>query len=582
MSAHHLSIKSSLRQFFKELDKLTIQQKLGRGIYQKGQDYYENDAVEELDVADANTVVASVFGTDDYTVKVFVRMGSIQAKCSCPYDTEWSGMCKHIAAVLIKAVEEEFWQEIPEAGDEIEPKPEGKSAAGPADLFEAWLEGLSMDDMKHFIRKLATPAFREEIRLRYGSQGNRDKVFLETKSKIQKLLGKINRYDSGDGLDDELLPLLEKLRGVWTEKAEEVRDLFLKIIEAIDDAKDDGYLFGKYSEESYDGFDLLQVLAIFLRDLPDNERLKFVLVFWETIENQSYDSFSAFFGMASDYLKAHDWDKLKDYLNKSELFDKEDFAKEILAIFEPSMTQAEKGKLLKTLAKQSDKFIVPLAHFHEKEEGKPKQAIKVLDTAIGKLLKEGGSFYYGATDVKEQVMEERIRLAHAQSEPLDNLALQYLELLPKALTMRRMLDLAPSQRAQFELLLRKKNLAEYLTHLEAEKRLGEVVEIVENRRKEYAKGIFSYGYMDGFSRYDFYARNKKELPDLALKCFLEKLENELLHAYDKNYIAVVDALKNIKTLEPAQEFRQRLANLRLVYKRRQNLMGKLNVAFGVQ
>ncbi|MBK8564125.1 MAG: SWIM zinc finger family protein [Saprospiraceae bacterium] len=211
MSAHHLSNTPSLRQYFKQLDKLTIQQKLGRGIYQKGQDYYENDAVEELEVADANTVVASVFGSEDYTVKIFARTGSIQAKCSCPYDSEWSGMCKHIAAVLIKAVEEEFWQEIPEAIIEIEPTAKGK-AVNERDMFEAWVDSLSVDEMRHFIRKLATPAFREEVRLRHGSQGERDKTFLETKTKIQKMLGKINRYDSGDGLDAELLPLLEKLR----------------------------------------------------------------------------------------------------------------------------------------------------------------------------------------------------------------------------------------------------------------------------------------------------------------------------------------------------------------------------------
>ncbi|MBK8564126.1 MAG: hypothetical protein IPN76_12505 [Saprospiraceae bacterium] len=360
-----------------------------------------------------------------------------------------------------------------------------------------------------------------------------------------------------------------------------MRDLFLKVIEDIDDAQDDGYLFGEYSEESYDGFDMLQLVAAFLRDLPDAARLNYTKAVWNTINNQNYDSFSAFFGMASDYLKPSDWDSLKDYLYKSELFDKEDFSKEILAIFEKSMTRDDKGKLLKTLAKQSDKFIVPLAQFHEKEEGKAKQAIKVLDSAIGKLMKGENNFYYGATDVKEQVMEERIRLAQAQSEPLETLAWQYLELLPKALTMRRVLELVPSHRAQFEPLLRKKSIAEYLTHLEAEKRLDEVVAIIENKKEEFTRGALYSMFSLAFSRYDFYVRNKKALPDLALKCFLEKLENELPHANDKNYIAVVDALKNIKTLEPGQEFRQRLANIRLVYKRRQNLMGKLNMAFGM-
>lgn len=124
-------------------------------------------------------------------------------------------------------------------------------------------------------------------------------------------------------------------------------------------------------------------------------------------------------------------------------------------------------------------------------------------------------------------------------------------------------------------------MAEYLTHLEAEKRLGEVVAIIEAKKQDFTRGAMYSMFELAFSRYDFYVRHKKALPDLALKCFLEKLEDELPHANDKNYIAVVDALKNIKTLEPELDFRHRLANIRLVYKRRQNLMGKLNVAFGI-
>ncbi|MBI5915217.1 MAG: SWIM zinc finger family protein [Bacteroidetes bacterium] len=576
MSAHQLAGSPSLRTYFQSLNALAIQQKLGRDMFRKGMGYYENDAVETLDVVDGNNVEAEVYGSEEYRVKIFARSGSVQAKCSCPYDTEWGGICKHIAAVLIKTAEEEFWREIPETVTVIEIAE--KSPSYNNDIFEAWLGSLSAEELRQAVRKLAAPAFREEIRLRFGSQGDREQVFLDTKKKIQKLLDKLGRYDGGQHFDDDIKPLMEKLRGVWTDRPEEVKTMFLQIIGAVNGAQEDGSMFDEYSEESYDGSELMGFLAEFLSALPDAQRLAFLPDLWEALDEDGYDSFSGFFEMAADYLKPSDWHHLKNYLAKSELLSKADFAFQTLETFGPAMTTDEKGEWLKTLAARSDKFVVPLALFYEKEKGDVKKASKTLDKAIEKLVGQQHRFF-GAGDIAKQIVEERIRLAQGQREPLDGLALRYVELLPRAESLRRALELSPGQRPALEGLLRSKDISQYLVHLEMEKRLAEVADIIERKRKDFSEGSLQ-GFPFGFFRYDFYARNKKALPEKALACFREGLEEELKHTGDRHYAAVVDALRNMKTLVPEVEFRHRLAEIRLLYKRRSNLMGQLEKAFG--
>ena len=579
MSAHKLAAAVSLRTYFQQLDTLAIQQALGRNIYQKGLNYYETDAVEELDVRDANTIDAEVFGSEEYEVKIFAQSGSVQAQCSCPFDREWGGMCKHIAAVLIKAVEEELWEEVPEVEETAAAVlAEEKPSAGKDDIFETWLGSLSADELRQTVRKLASPDFEEGIRIRYGNKGQRDQVFLDTKKKIQRLFDHLGYYDGGEYFNEEITPLMEKLRGVWAEHAEEVKDLFLQIIGEIDEAQEEGSLFDENSEESYNGSELMGFLTDFLNDLPDEVRVAYLPVFWEAVYEESFDSFAVFLIMAPENLKPTDWGSLKKYLLDSEVLSQAEFARAAHEIFEPLMTPEEKGEWLKNLAGRSDKFAVPLALFYEKEEGNVKKAAKTLDQIIEKLLASKGVFF-GGGEVEKQILEERIRLAQVLKEPLETLCEKYVELLPQAETLRRTLSLVPEQKSQLEPVLKQRNINEFLVHLESEKRLGEVVSIIESKKNEFAFGS-SFGFSLGFSRYDFYVRHKKELPEKALACFRERLDEELPHTGDRHYQAVVDALRNMKTLLPEAQCQQQISNIRAHYNRRRNLMAMLDGAFG--
>lgn len=575
MSAYKLADAASLHSFFQQLSTQVIQQKLGRDIYQKGFYYYEDDAVGEFNVEDANTVKTKVLGSEKYKVKIVAASGSVKAKCSCPYDREWGGMCKHIAAALIKAMEDKLWKEIPEevaAEVPISKTSKAGSSSNAPDVFDAWLNSLSVEELRQTVHKLASSSFREEIQLRYGSADLRAQAFLDIKKKIQKAFKQLGNYDGGQYFDEELKPLLKKLRGVWTDKPEEVKDLFLKIINAVNEAQDDGSMFDYYSEETYDGSDLVDTLCDFLNELPDTRRLTYLPLFWDVVSAESYASFSSFFDKAPDYLKPEDWTTVKPYLFDSEIMDNDNFAEKIYGIFESVLPVDEKEKWLKILTKKSVRFALPVALFNEKEKGDAKKAAKFLDKVIDLQLSQA-TRHFGVSEIFSQIMEERIRLAQALKEPLEKISAQYVALLPRASSLQQALALTPEQKKMLEELLCKKNIHEYLAYLETENRLEEIVDIIEKKKQD-----FQYAY--GFSRYDFYVRQKKALPQKALHCFREWLNQELQYVGDSHYHLVVDALKNMKLLVPEEEFQQEILNIRLQYKRRRNLMALLNDAFG--
>lgn len=68
-------------------------------ILERGRDYFENGAVEELELNE-DTITAIVSGNDDYDVDITVENGNIaDIECTCPYSAD-GYRCKHMAAVL--------------------------------------------------------------------------------------------------------------------------------------------------------------------------------------------------------------------------------------------------------------------------------------------------------------------------------------------------------------------------------------------------------------------------------------------------------------------------------------------------
>ena len=60
-------------------------------IWMRGEEYYETDAVSELEEISPGEWTATVEGTDDYNVEISMDGNEIESwYCDCPYDGEYS------------------------------------------------------------------------------------------------------------------------------------------------------------------------------------------------------------------------------------------------------------------------------------------------------------------------------------------------------------------------------------------------------------------------------------------------------------------------------------------------------------
>ena len=100
-------------------------------ILRRGEDYYADDALDSLKW-DGETVTATVWGTEKYTVEIDITDGRVDGMyCSCPYAEEDN--CKHMAAVLFAVSEDDFpaHEQQPQRTDDTSLKDAVESLSAP-------------------------------------------------------------------------------------------------------------------------------------------------------------------------------------------------------------------------------------------------------------------------------------------------------------------------------------------------------------------------------------------------------------------------------------------------------------------
>lgn len=110
-------------------------------ILERGKDYYDAGAVEELEEEETGVWRAVVSGTEHYDVSVVVTgIAVTESSCNCPYGD--GSMCKHIVAVLY-AIRQE-----PKTEKELKTKQKKQSKLD----FDELLEKIELDELREFIR----------------------------------------------------------------------------------------------------------------------------------------------------------------------------------------------------------------------------------------------------------------------------------------------------------------------------------------------------------------------------------------------------------------------------------------------
>ncbi|MDN3584010.1 SWIM zinc finger family protein [Mucilaginibacter flavus] len=179
-----------------------FEERVSKVILQRGQEYYEGDAVEDLE-DDDNKWAAAVKGSETYSVSVTLKKDEITAYyCNCPYD---GAICKHVIAVLYE-IRDELTRRII-----LPPKKSKKNQ------FDDLLLKVSVDEYRVFIKEYALKSkdFKMAFELFFaGKDGRIDtaKIYADQiKKLIKQYTGKgYMDYRSAQGFAKQISQLVDK------------------------------------------------------------------------------------------------------------------------------------------------------------------------------------------------------------------------------------------------------------------------------------------------------------------------------------------------------------------------------------
>lgn len=179
-----------------------FEQIIDEKILSRGLSYYKKGLVQQLDEVAPNTYEAVVEGTEDYTVQLTINNDVVtEYVCDCPYDQ--GPVCKHVAAVLFKLLEEPL-QLIPEQNP-TKSKSKIKTTTGKkrktiAEQIDEMLAKASKEELADLLREEAAnnKVFRNHLMMQleqYNDNISKDFYAKQIKSILRSAKGRYGFVD---------------------------------------------------------------------------------------------------------------------------------------------------------------------------------------------------------------------------------------------------------------------------------------------------------------------------------------------------------------------------------------------------
>ena len=168
------------------------------------------------------------------------------------------------------------------------------SKANSTDKMHNYLESLTKDELIHLILKFAPPSFIEHIKSQFASKKEALTLFNKASKAIDNILSDEDLLYNPSGFERELLKQLERLRGLWDKLPSQIGNLIVKIIEDVEQAFEDGYLYIENYGEGDDYFeseDVNDYVFRFVNTLPKDIQFDYVEKLKEVLHNSGYATF---------------------------------------------------------------------------------------------------------------------------------------------------------------------------------------------------------------------------------------------------------------------------------------------------
>ena len=119
-------------------------------------------------------------------------------------------------------------------------------------------------------------------------------IFDKTSKTIDNLLSDEELLYNPSEFEHELLKQLERLRGLWDKLPSQIGVLIIKIMEDVEQAFEDGYLYiEKYGEEDdyFESEDVNDYVFHFVNTLPREIKIDYIEKLNEVFNNSGYSTF---------------------------------------------------------------------------------------------------------------------------------------------------------------------------------------------------------------------------------------------------------------------------------------------------
>ncbi len=161
---------------------------------------------------------------------------------------------------------------------------------------QTYLESLTKEELINLILKFAPPTFLDSIDSQFAGQGEAMILFKEASEAINTIFSDESLLYSPSEFERKLLKQLEKIRGLWDKLPSQIGDLIIKIIEDVDQAFEDGYLYiENYSKEDeyFESEDINDYIFHFTSSLAKDMKLSYSKKLKKAINNCGYSTFSS-------------------------------------------------------------------------------------------------------------------------------------------------------------------------------------------------------------------------------------------------------------------------------------------------
>lgn len=539
MSQLFITKQNNLPDFFKTISANDIQGCCESKVYHRGLEYFKYGYVANASYnIDKSRLKTLVKGNSEYTVIINLQNGEVGGSCTCPY----GGTCKHVIASLLFANDE---------NSEIEVLPDAKN---PGTDINQYLQSLSKNDLISLVKKFAPEQFWVGVKNTFSDSSSAQTTFKKVERNIQNIFkGSDNLYSPGD-FDAALDKEIKKLSGLEKHLKSEIKGLLFYIINEVDNAFNEGYLYDHYNDYNYEpSEEFYGFVANFVKGLNFEEKTNFLTKLDTILKEQSYDTFGSLQQLSETVFTEDELPALKNMLVTSYKEMSHSLIENYYEHLSILLTEQEKEEILTEIQNYSSKWIVELAGLYDSQNQNKKAAdsIKIWLTKNGRYGDEKLYMLY-----LDLLAKAGLNLSEAAKDAITHCST--CSMLQKIASITR------DGLYKYELILEQKAAEQFLNYLETSNRLPEAMELIKRSKNIWHARVF-----------DFFKKHKKIFPSEAEKFFTDAINKNLEFAGDNYYHAIADNIQQLKQLNSSLAGKY-LADIRLNYKRRRNLISILS------